>query len=93
MRQESFRSVQNPGEEIEVFVILVLSAPSITQLLLRRDEFNTLDPLDHLVATPGSLGAGAGERRILPEVVAHSSARPTIDATALRGHYRDSDSP
>jgi hypothetical protein len=31
--------------EIEVFVILVLSAFSLTQLLLRRDEFNALDPL------------------------------------------------
>ena len=46
-------SVVKPSDvrqKIEVFVILVLSAFSLAQVLLRLDKFNALDPLDHLVA-------------------------------------------
>jgi hypothetical protein len=48
------RDVHSPrpldiGEQIEVFVVLVLAALSEADSLFRFDEFDSLDPLDHLV--------------------------------------------
>ena len=37
------------GEQIEVFIVFVLAALSEADSLLRLDEFNSLNPLDHLV--------------------------------------------
>jgi len=38
------------GQQVEVFVVLVLTTFPVAQQLLRFDELDTLDPFDHLVA-------------------------------------------